>query len=28
VPAELPLAVPADMGERLDIVRYPNRFGA
>jgi len=28
VPAELPLKVPADMGERLDTVRYPNRFGA
>ena len=28
VPAELPLEVPEDMGERLDIVRYPNRFGA
>jgi len=28
VPLELPLEVPNDMGERLDIVRYPNRFGA
>jgi len=28
IPARLPLEVPGDMGERLDIVRYPNRFGA
>ena len=27
IPAEIPLEVPADLGKRLDITRYPNRFG-
>ena len=28
IPATIPLEVPATFGRRLDIVRYPNRFGA